>query len=118
MPARGTTAWYLEMVLLCTVFGVTGSSSMYFVKPLVKDVFGIDGTLVDGPWAYRLVCIGVLMPCYSIMLVTFGTLFRRHHYFKRQALRMWGRILPLHKLGIVAKPPPTAPTAAVKQTKL
>jgi hypothetical protein len=108
MPPSGTAAWYAEMALIFTVFGITGSSSMYFVKPLVHSIIGIDGTFMDGPWSYRLVCLGVLMPAYSLMLVTFGTIAGRHHYFKRQALRMWGRLLPLHKLGITSKPAPVA----------
>lgn len=116
MPPRWSREWYLEMALIFTVFGVTGSSSMYFVKPLVKVVLGIDGTLMEGPWSYRLVCLGVLMPAYSMMLVTFGTIAGRHHYFRRQALKMWGRLLPLHKIGITSKPPPP-PRTAITQTK-
>jgi hypothetical protein len=28
MPERRTTAWYREMLLICTVFGITGSTTM------------------------------------------------------------------------------------------
>jgi len=28
MPERNTAAWYREMILICTVFGITGSSTM------------------------------------------------------------------------------------------
>lgn len=108
MPTRGSFDWYIEMAILFTVFGVTGSTSMYVVKPLVTQLIGVEGTMMDGPWSYRIACIGLLMPAYSIMLVTFGTLAGRHHFFRRQALKMWGRIIPLHKLGIKAKPPPIA----------
>lgn len=112
LPPRFSRAWWAEMALICTVFGVTGSSSMYLVKPLIKDVFAVEGSLKDGPWSYRALCVLVLMPAYSLLLVSFGTLAGRHHYFKRQALRMWGRILPLDKLGIRAKPPPPPLNAA------
>lgn len=33
MPQRGTLEWYREMVLICTVFGITGSSTMMVSKP-------------------------------------------------------------------------------------
>lgn len=32
MPVRGTFQWYREMVLLCTVFAITGSSTMFLVS--------------------------------------------------------------------------------------
>jgi hypothetical protein len=28
MPERNTFAWYKEMALICTVFGITGTSTM------------------------------------------------------------------------------------------
>jgi len=33
MPERGTFAWYREMVLICTVFGITGSTTMMVSVP-------------------------------------------------------------------------------------
>ena len=100
------------MALIFTVFGITGSSSMYIVRPMLHKVGGLEGSMKEGPWSYRLISLAVLMPAYSIMLVTIGTIAGRHHYFKRTALRMWGRLLPLHKLGIKARPPPAARPAA------
>lgn len=32
MPPRWTTAWYGEMVLVCTVFAITGTSTMVLVR--------------------------------------------------------------------------------------
>jgi hypothetical protein len=32
MPARNTPRWYREMALLCTVFAITGSSTMFLVS--------------------------------------------------------------------------------------
>lgn len=32
MPPRWTAAWYREMVLVCTVFAITGSSTMVLVS--------------------------------------------------------------------------------------
>jgi hypothetical protein len=36
IPPRNTSKWYLEMLLICTVFGITGSSTMVLVSPFVK----------------------------------------------------------------------------------
>ena len=79
--------------MLC-VFAVTGSLSVWLVRPMLSSAFGVSGSLKDGPWSYRLLCLAVLMPAYSIMLVSIGTAVGRHAYFKRVAMRMWGRLLP------------------------
>jgi hypothetical protein len=34
IPPRGTLKWYLEMLLITTVFGVTGTSTMVLVSPV------------------------------------------------------------------------------------
>lgn len=108
LPLRWSLGWWKEMALIFTVFGITGSGSMYIVRPMLHSVAGLEGSMKDGPWSYRLISLAVLMPAYSLMLVSIGTIAGRHHYFKRVALRMWGRLLPLHKLGIKARPPPKA----------
>ena len=50
MPPRGTPKWYAEMALLCAVFGITGTSTMFLVRPAVGDVLGLRGTMRDGEW--------------------------------------------------------------------
>ena len=55
---------------------------------------GIEGSFRDGPNSYRVISLVAMMPVYSCLLVSFGTIFGRHHYFKRFATRMWTRILP------------------------
>lgn len=32
IPPRNTFAWYMEMVLICTVFAITGTSTMVLVR--------------------------------------------------------------------------------------
>lgn len=48
MPPRNTMKWYGEMILLCTVFGITGSSTMFLVRPAVGNVLGLEGSMKDG----------------------------------------------------------------------
>jgi hypothetical protein len=46
MPEKGTFQWYREMVLLCTVFAITGSSTMFMVRKreiLVSGRRGVTG---------------------------------------------------------------------------
>lgn len=48
MPPRNTPRWYAEMLLICTVFGITGSSTMFLVRPAVSEGLGLQGNFRDG----------------------------------------------------------------------
>ena len=91
MPPRHTFAWYREMILICTVFAITGTSTMMLVRPAVKNVLGLQGSFKDGPWAYRISTIVIMSPLYSILLVVVGTVFGRHAYFRFFSVRMLSR---------------------------
>ena len=95
-------------MLVLVVFSITGSLSLYIVRPLLSDVLGLQGSMRDGPWSYRILTLLLVPPAYSLMLLTIGTAAGRHTYFKRVALRMWGRILP--KRWTAAKPQPSTLT--------
>lgn len=89
----GTLQFYKEVFIIFTVFGVTGSSSMWFVRRLVKMLCG-EGSLAEGPNAYRLTYLMTSLPMYSLILLTLGNLSGRGRYFNNVILRMWGRVLP------------------------
>ena len=91
MPERWTLSWYREMVLLCTVFAITGSSTMVLVRPAVSKGLGLQGSLKDGPWSYRICSIVVMTPIYATLLVVVGTIFGRHQYFRHFSVKMWSR---------------------------
>ena len=91
MPERWTLPWYREMVLVCTVFAITGSSTMVLVRPAVSKGLGLQGSLKDGPWSYRICSIVVMTPIYATMLLVVGTLFGRHQYFRHFSVKMWSR---------------------------
>ena len=91
MPERWTLPWYREMVLICTVFAITGSSTMVLVRPAVSKGLGLKGSLKDGPWSYRICSIVVMTPIYATLLVVVGTLFGRHQYFRHFSVKMWSR---------------------------
>ena len=91
MPPRNTPAWYREMVLLCTVFAITGSSTMFLVRPAMSNVLGLRGSFKDGPWSYRICSIVIMTPLYATLLVVVGTVFGRHAYFRHFAVKMFSR---------------------------
>lgn len=83
--------WYGEMILLCTVFGITGSSTMFLVRPAVGNVLGLEGSMKDGPWSYRIASVVIMTPLYSTLLVIVGTIFGRHFYFRHFSVKMFSR---------------------------
>jgi hypothetical protein len=91
MPERWTVPWYREMVVICTVFAITGSSTMVLVRPAVSNGLGLHGSLKDGPWSYRICSLVIMTPIYATMLVGVGTIFGRHHYFRHFSVKMWSR---------------------------
>ncbi|GMH70594.1 hypothetical protein TL16_g05449 [Triparma laevis f. inornata] len=87
------------MIWLCTIFGCTGSSTMLIVRPAVSNMLQLEGTMKDGPWAYRIGTLLIMFPIYPILLLTFGTLGRRHVYFRHFAVKMLSRFgIPKGKL--------------------
>jgi len=91
MPPRNTFQWYREMILLSTVFAITGSSTMFLVRPAVSEILGLQGSMKDGPWSYRIASLVIMTPLYSILLVGVGTVFGRHFYFKHFSVKMLSR---------------------------
>lgn len=91
MPERNTPRWYGEMVLLCTVFAITGSSSLVLVRPAVSKGLGLQGSMKEGPWSYRICSLVVMTPIYTVLLVAVGTAFGRHAYFRHFAVKMISR---------------------------
>lgn len=83
-----------EALLAIVVFGITGTSSVILVRPTIKEVFGLEGSLINGPNSYRVMSLLFISPIYALMLTFFGTLTGRHNYFAKMGLRIFGRFLP------------------------
>ena len=93
--------------MIFTVFGVTGSTTAFLVRPFITTLMQLEGTMKDGPWAYRIGTIVVMFPVYPLMLVTFGTLAGRHTYFRHFAVKMLARFgIPKR---LMDKNPPAEP---------
>ena len=84
----------LEAAVAFTVFGVTGSTSVAVVRPALKHVTGIEGSMREGPNSYRVTSILAVSPIYATLLVTFGTVAGRHRFFANMAQKIFGRFLP------------------------
>ncbi|KAJ9448803.1 conserved transmembrane protein, mitochondrial, partial [Diplonema papillatum] len=68
-PPRYSASWWLDKLLICTVFAITGSASLYFVRPALGKL-GIEGSLKDGPWSYRFASVFMVTPFYTMILLT------------------------------------------------
>ncbi|KAG0211996.1 hypothetical protein B0O80DRAFT_425798 [Mortierella sp. GBAus27b] len=86
--------WWKEWTIIMGVFAVTGSSTVMVVKPLLKDVLKLEGSMREGPWSFRIIYLTTTLPLYSCILLTVATVAGRRPYFKVVVLRMWGRLLP------------------------
>ena len=97
-PEAWKAPWIsLEGLHRCVVFGITGSTSMFFVRPILKQGLGLDYESAPVPYV---ICTAVtLTPFYSALLVCVGTVFGRHMYYRRFAAKMWGRFgVPHHRI--------------------
>ena len=99
----GGASWMHETLIRMGVFATTGMSSMYLVRPATEKCLGIQGTLRDGPWSYRLACLGIFTPCYACILVAVGTLVGQQAYFLRIAYRTLNRFNPYSSENLVAR---------------
>ena len=97
----------VEAAVLFTVFGVTGSSTLLFVRPTLKS-FGIEGSMIEGPWSYRAISFLTVTPIYCCVLMTLGTISGRHNFFASQTVRM------LSRFGLKRESVVCAPAAKVK----
>ncbi|KAF9399229.1 hypothetical protein BGX21_006604 [Mortierella sp. AD011] len=86
--------WWKEWTIIMGVFAVTGSSTVMVVKPVLKEVFKLDGSMKEGPWSFRIAYLSTTLPLYSCILLTVATIAGRRPYFQKVVLRMWGRFLP------------------------
>ena len=100
-----------EFIYICTIFAITGSSAAFFVRPAIKAMLtstsaglmfaeriGIhepqEASLMNGPWSFRLLYFSLMMPMYSLLLFTYGTLLGRGLFFRHFLVKMWSRMLP------------------------
>lgn len=89
---------FKEGVIVCAVFSVTGSATLFFVRPLITDLLGIQGSLYEGPNTYRIASLLLISPAYSLMLFTIGTLAGRHIFFSKMSYNIIKRFIPFKSI--------------------
>jgi hypothetical protein len=93
---RFSRSWYQEGMLVLAVFSLTGTATVNLRKRLVQAIkqnFGVDlSQMMSSSWSIWLMSFTLTMPLYYTLLFVIGTLFGRHAYFSRFALRMWHRL--------------------------
>ncbi|KAI9293401.1 hypothetical protein K502DRAFT_325344 [Neoconidiobolus thromboides FSU 785] len=87
-----TMLWWKDVLIVGTVFSITGSLSLKLVQPSLNFV-GIQGNFKDGPWTYRAAHLTLSPPSWCLMLVTIGTLFGKQAYFAAVAKRVLSRFM-------------------------
>lgn len=83
-----------EAAVAFVVFGITGTLSMVAIRPALKSVFGLEGSLAEGPNSYRVMSILCVSPFYAAILLVIGTLSGRHNYFAKMSMKIFGRFIP------------------------
>ena len=85
--ARWSGAWWREQAVVVAVFGITGSSAMWLVRPLLyRHLMGLEpGAPVSG--AQRALSLLYMMPFYYAILLLVGTACGRYHYVKTMVMR-------------------------------
>ena len=76
------------------VFGVTGALTVLISRLVLNGALGLDGSLLSGPWSYRLIYLALIPPVYSATLLAVGTLMGKRAFFQRRVVRLWGWALP------------------------
>ncbi|EGC29786.1 hypothetical protein DICPUDRAFT_84229 [Dictyostelium purpureum] len=94
---RFSSKWWLEKSYIFAIFGVTGTSSLYVVKFLLKYIFGYPNpsslvSIITGSVPmdvkYSIIYFLTMYTVYPFILLTYGTLFGRYQYFVKFFNRM------------------------------
>ncbi|HUH47185.1 MAG TPA: DUF6787 family protein [Arenibacter sp.] len=89
-----STNW--QLIIILTVFSVTGSSSVYIAKPflnwigLARESFSPD--FIWGGLIYLLLRLILIFPFYQLLLIVFGWLFGQFKFFWEFEKKMLNRL--------------------------
>jgi len=100
---------------LFVVFGVTGSTSVSIVRPALHQM-GLQGSMKEGPWSYRIGSFIVVSPIYACILLGVGTLAGRHAFAAKMFHKIMGRFLPASVNETLTCAPAAAAAAAAART--
>jgi len=85
-----------QMAVIFVVFAITGTSASYLSKPILEWL-GITRDTLHSVLYWTLYVL-IIFPVYKVLLVTIGTIFGQHTFFKNFVFKM----LRGMKLGFIA----------------
>ncbi|MDG1573006.1 diacylglyceryl transferase [Robiginitalea sp. M366] len=84
LKARWGITSNTQLLIICVVFAITGSASVWVAKPFLHWI-RLDSlkeiTEWWGPWIYWSLRILLIFPFYQVLLVLFGWLFGQFKFF-------------------------------------
>ncbi|KAK9687804.1 hypothetical protein K7432_014645 [Basidiobolus ranarum] len=81
--------------IIILVFVLTSLTNSRLTRGFLARVLKIKGTLLGGPWIYRLVYVLVTLHLYPFVILFWGSLFNHRSYFARVVVKRYGKIMPL-----------------------
>lgn len=75
-----------QMAIIFVVFAITGTTASYLSKPILS-ALGITRDTLN-PFLYWTLYILIILPVYKVLLVTIGTIFGQHTFFKNFVFKM------------------------------
>ena len=85
----------LQIVVICVVFAITGSSAVYVAKPFLSWIGMAKETFPEsfiGVFLYWTLRILLIFPFYQVLLVLYGWLFGQFKFFWNFEKKMLSRI--------------------------
>jgi len=79
-----------HLVIIFTVFAITGSLSVTVTEPIIQFI-NLKSFITFYPF-YLIVKILIVLICYNILLITFGTLAGQFKYFSNMKKKFLRRI--------------------------
>jgi len=85
-----------QIIIICIVFAITGSSSVYVAKPFLAWIglerASFSDAFLWGGLVYWTLRLAVIFPFYQILLVVFGWVFGQFRFFWNFEKKMLGRL--------------------------
>ncbi|HMB61627.1 MAG TPA: DUF6787 family protein [Eudoraea sp.] len=84
-----------QLIIICIVFAITGSSAVYVAKPFLEWIGMARSNFQEvwwSSWIYWTLRILLIFPFYQVLLVIYGWLFGQFHFFWNFEKKMLSRI--------------------------
>lgn len=86
----------LQVLIIFTVFGLTGSSSVYVAKPILEMIgfsrLSFSPEFFWGGLSYYSLRLILIFPVYQILLIAYGWLFGQFNFFWQFEKKMFSRM--------------------------